>query len=66
MTLTEFRKENTLAGLRRGDLAENPILQFETWFQQAVKAEVPEPTGLNSRSVASTARTTGFATPKSE
>ena len=44
MTLTEFRKEYTLAGLRRRDLAENPILQFETWFQQAVKAEVPEPT----------------------
>jgi pyridoxamine 5'-phosphate oxidase len=47
MTLTEFRKEYTLAGLRRRDLAENPIVQFEEWFQQAVKAEVPEPTAMS-------------------
>jgi len=47
MTLTEFRKEYTLAGLRRCDLAENPILQFEEWMQQAVKAEVHEPTAMS-------------------
>jgi pyridoxamine 5'-phosphate oxidase len=51
MTLTEFRKEYTLAGLRRRDLAENPILQFEQWMQQAVKAEVPEPTAMSVATV---------------
>lgn len=51
MTLTEFRKEYTMAGLRRRELAENPILQFETWFQQAVKAEVPEPTAMSVATV---------------
>ena len=51
MNLTEFRREYTLAGLRRRDLAENPILQFETWFQQAVKAEVPEPTAMSIATV---------------
>jgi pyridoxamine 5'-phosphate oxidase len=51
MTLTEFRKEYTLAGLRRRDLAENPISQFEDWLQQAVKAEVPEPTAMSVATV---------------
>lgn len=51
MTLTEFRKEYTLSGLRRRDLAENPILQFESWMQQAVKAEVPEPTAMSVATV---------------
>ncbi len=51
MNLTEFRKEYTLAGLRRRDLAENPILQFEEWLQQAVKAEVPEPTAMSVATV---------------
>ena len=51
MTLTEFRKEYTLAGLRRRDLAENPIRQFEQWFQQAVKTEIAEPTAMSLATV---------------
>ncbi len=51
MTLTEFRKEYTLAGLRRRDLVDDPIAQFEKWFQQAVKAEVPEPTAMSLATV---------------
>ena len=51
MNLAAFRKEYTLAGLRRRDLAENPITQFEEWFQQAVKAEVPEPTAMSLATV---------------
>ncbi len=51
MKLTAFRKEYTLAGLRRRDLAENPTLQFQEWFEQAVKAEVPEPTAMSLATV---------------
>lgn len=51
MNLAAFRKEYTIAGLRRRDLAENPILQFQDWFQQAVKAEVPEPTAMSLATV---------------
>lgn len=51
MNLAAFRKEYTFAGLRRRDLAENPILQFHEWFQQAVKAEVPEPTAMSLATV---------------
>ena len=51
MNLAAFRKEYTLAGLRRRDLAENPIAQFQEWFQQAIKAEVPEPTAMSLATV---------------
>lgn len=51
MTLTEFRKEYTLGGLRRRDLSANPIEQFEKWFQQAVKAGIPEPTAMSVATV---------------
>lgn len=46
MTLTEFRREYTLAGLRRQDLAADPFEQFKKWFDEAVKANVPEPTAM--------------------
>lgn len=51
MNLAAFRKEYTLTGLRRRDLAGNPIAQFQEWFQQAVKAEVPEPTAMSLATV---------------
>ncbi|MEO6181945.1 MAG: pyridoxamine 5'-phosphate oxidase [Verrucomicrobiota bacterium] len=51
MKLTAFRKEYTLAGLRRRDLAENPTVQFQEWFEQAVQAEVPEPTAMSLATV---------------
>ncbi len=51
MNLVAFRKEYTFAGLRRRDLAENPMLQFQEWFQQAAKAEVLEPTAMSIATV---------------
>ncbi|MEO6033770.1 MAG: pyridoxamine 5'-phosphate oxidase [Verrucomicrobiota bacterium] len=46
MNLAAYRKEYALGGLRRADLADDPIAQFEKWFQQAVTAEIPEPTAM--------------------
>ncbi len=46
MTLTEFRKEYTMSGLRRRNLATQPLAQFEQWFNEAVAANVPEPTAM--------------------
>ncbi|MBA4147496.1 MAG: pyridoxamine 5'-phosphate oxidase [Verrucomicrobia bacterium] len=46
MTLTEFRKEYTMSGLRRRDLAADPFTQFQKWFNEAVEAQVPEPTAM--------------------
>lgn len=47
MNLASHRKEYALGGLRRRDLSENPLEQFEKWFQQAVKAGVLEPTAMS-------------------
>ncbi len=35
MTLAELRREYNLTGLRRKDLAADPITQFKQWFEQA-------------------------------
>ena len=51
MTLTEFRKEYKLGSLRRRDLSENPLTQFNAWFEQAVKADIPEPTAMSLATV---------------
>jgi pyridoxamine 5'-phosphate oxidase len=46
MTLIEFRKEYTMSGLRRKDLASEPLQQFQKWFNDAVKAQIAEPTAM--------------------
>src|SRR6267378_6964537 len=38
MSLADIRREYTLAGLRRKDLAAEPIVQFNRWFEQALRA----------------------------
>ncbi|HEX3797725.1 MAG TPA: pyridoxamine 5'-phosphate oxidase [Verrucomicrobiae bacterium] len=44
--LADYRREYTLAGLRRADLDADPIAQFSRWFQQAVASAVPEPNAM--------------------
>ncbi len=53
MALADMRKDYGLAGLLEKDLAKNPFLQFEKWFQEAEAAKVPEP---NAMSLATTGR----------
>jgi pyridoxamine 5'-phosphate oxidase len=50
-SIADFRREYTLAGLRRTDLDADPIAQFSKWFQQAVSAEVPEPNAMTLATV---------------
>lgn len=38
MSIADVRREYNLAGLRRKDLAEEPIAQFKNWFDQATGA----------------------------
>jgi pyridoxamine 5'-phosphate oxidase len=40
--IADLRREYTLAGLRRADLAADPMAQFSKWFQQAVDARGAE------------------------
>jgi pyridoxamine 5'-phosphate oxidase len=38
MSIADLRREYSLTGLRRDDLAANPIVQFRKWFEQATGA----------------------------
>ncbi len=45
-SIADLRRDYALAGLRRTDLAANPIAQFQKWFQQALAADIPEPNAM--------------------
>lgn len=51
MDLSEWRQEYTAGGLRREELAAEPIAQFETWFRQAVNAGIHEPNAMSLATV---------------
>ncbi|WP_199886174.1 pyridoxamine 5'-phosphate oxidase [Pseudoalteromonas sp. T1lg23B] len=46
MKLEDIRREYSKGGLRRDMLAQTPILQFESWLQQAVEAKFADPTAM--------------------
>jgi len=46
MNLADLRMEYGRAGLRREDLAADPLKQFELWFAQAKDAGLPEPNAM--------------------
>ena len=46
MKLTDIRKDYKLAALDVGDVAASPFTQFDAWFAEALKAELPEPNAM--------------------
>lgn len=46
MRYENFRREYTAGGLTRDMLAPEPLGQFETWLEQAVKAGLEDPTAM--------------------
>ena len=44
MRFSEHRRQYTLAGLRRKDLAADPVVQFIGWQEQAIAAGLADPT----------------------
>ena len=44
MRFSEHRRQYTLGGLRRSDLAPEPVAQFTLWQEQAISAELADPT----------------------
>lgn len=50
-SISEIRKEYTKASLDVKDVASNPVEQFNTWFNEALKAEVPEPNAMTLSTV---------------
>ena len=51
MALAEMRRDYGLTGLVEKDLAKNPFVQFEKWFQEAEAAKVPEPNAMTLATV---------------
>jgi len=46
MNLADLRREYTKGGLRRADLDPNPLVQFQKWFEQALNAQLLEPSAM--------------------
>jgi pyridoxamine 5'-phosphate oxidase len=46
MNLADLRREYTKGGLRRADLDPNPLVQFQTWFEQALNSQLVEPSAM--------------------
>jgi pyridoxamine 5'-phosphate oxidase len=55
-SIADLRKDYKLATLGKRDLAANPFTQFQKWLDDAIKAEVPEPTAMNLATVSANAR----------
>jgi len=53
--LQHIRKEHIASQLDIDNLAENPVVQFKYWLNEALKSDIPEPTAM----VLSTATTDG-------
>ena len=44
---SEIRKEYTKSQLDQSTVDRDPLVQFESWFQEALHANIPEPTAMN-------------------
>jgi pyridoxamine 5'-phosphate oxidase len=51
MNLSDFRKEYSDRGLHRIEMNENPIAQFEAWFQQSIDMQLHEPNAMSLATV---------------
>lgn len=51
MELEAIRREYLKGGLRRNNLKDNPYEQFEFWMQQAIDAELHDPTAMTLATV---------------
>ncbi len=51
MDLDTIRRDYLMGGLRRNDLNDNPLQQFELWMSQAIAAKIPDPTAMTIATV---------------
>ena len=57
-SLSDLRREYTLASLDVADVEADPTPQFEKWLHQALDAKLPEPTSMSLASVGADGRPT--------
>jgi len=58
-TLSDLRKEYTLAGLDLTDVLPDPMAQFRQWFDAALRAGIPEPNAMHLCTVGANGRPNG-------
>jgi pyridoxamine 5'-phosphate oxidase len=46
MKIADLRNDYALKSLDEGDVSRDPFAQFHTWLDEAITAEVPEPTAM--------------------
>jgi len=51
MSIADLRKDYSRASLSELDVAADPIVQFSSWLDEAIKAEIPEPTAMSVATV---------------
>lgn len=53
-----YRREYAIGGLNRKNLSESPFEQFEKWFDQTVKADIPDPCAMSLATVSTDGKPT--------
>lgn len=56
MSIADLRKDYKLTSLDEADVAADPITQFEKWLDEALKADLPEPTAMTLATVGANER----------
>jgi len=56
MSIADLRKDYSRASLSENDVATDPVVQFSTWFDEALKAELPEPNAMSVATVGADGR----------
>ena len=56
MSIADLRKDYSRASLSENDVAADPVVQFSTWFNEALKAEIPEPNAMSIATVGTDGR----------
>jgi pyridoxamine 5'-phosphate oxidase len=59
MNLADLRRDYALKTLDESQVDANPLRQFETWMQEALGAQLPEPTAMHLATVGADGRPSG-------
>ena len=52
ITAAELRAQLMADGLSRKELNTDPFYQFQSWYQQTLSTDIPEPTALAKNGIA--------------
>ena len=63
MSIHEMRKTYSMAGLSKKDVAPDPMLQFQRWFEEAMQPDLPDWVEVNAMTL-STADAGGMVTSR--